>query len=199
MISIQKKDMALEIYVGPMYAGKTTKMINMFQKDSDDSKIAIDYNTANGFNQSVMIATLHSHDDVGLQGVYQTKTLMNLWNDIAYENRDSIHYVHACTAKKIYINECQFFPDLKEFVLNCLQQELHVFLYGLDGDFKQELFGQTMMLIPYCSHLEKIQGVCKTCNNPSVISYRTSNDKQLYLPNSECYIPLCLKCHKEIQ
>jgi len=190
--------MTLEMYVGPMYAGKTTKMIQMYRHNPRATKISIDFNTSNESNR-VFVNSLQSHDQCELQGVYKTKELMQLWKDDIYAYGDEAHYTRACNATDLYINECQFFPDLKEFVLQCIRRDLRVYLYGLDGDFKQDLFGQTMMLIPYCSHLEKLQGTCKTCSNPSVVSYRTCNDTQIYLPNSDCYVPLCLKCHKEIQ
>ena len=190
--------MTLELYVGPMYAGKTTKMIQMYQRNPRATKISIDFNTTNE-SKRVFVNSLQSHDMCELHGVYKTKELMELWKDDNYAYGDEAHYTRACNATEIYINECQFFPDLKEFVLQCLRRDLRIYLYGLDGDFKQDLFGQTMMLIPYCSHIEKLQGACKTCSNPSVVSYRTCNDTQIYLPNSDCYVPLCLKCHKEVQ
>ena len=37
--------MTLELYLGPMYAGKTTKMIRMFRANPNAHKVSIDFNT----------------------------------------------------------------------------------------------------------------------------------------------------------
>ena len=177
--------MSLEIYIGPMYAGKTTKMMEMYYKNNCPLKIVVDYCD---HEHGVSMSSLNNHNNTTLHGVYKVKTLLSLC-----ESHD------ASIAQHVYINECQFFPDLYEYVIQCLKRDVCVYLYGLDGDFKQELFGQTMSLIPYCSHIEKIQGTCNTCSNSSILSYRTCENKEVYLPNSDVYIPLCLKCHKEIQ
>jgi len=164
-----------------MFAGKTTKLFEMFRYDSVKNKLVIDYK--NEETEEIVIEYLHNHTEDVLDNVYKTNRLKKISDSIEIRDRSNI-----------YINECQFFPDLKEFVLDQLTKLNNVYLYGLDGDFKQELFGQTMELIPYCKYIEKITGKCECCNNPSLVSYRTSIQKELYLPDSSCYIPLCLAC-----
>lgn len=172
--------MTLQIYIGPMFAGKTTKMIQMISFDRY-TKIAIDYKDD---SKKVTIEPLQNHNEFTLKNVYKTKYLKSLWE---YDN--TLIY-----SQNIYINECQFFSDLKEFVIDCLKKNKNIYLYGLDGDFKQNKFGQTFDLIPYCDYIEKIKGICNCCSNESIISYRTSSQIQQYLPDSNSYIPLCLKC-----
>ena len=176
--------MSLEIYVGPMFAGKTTKMIYMVLENQSNDKIAIDYQE----EDEICIRKLCNHNNIALKNVYSTKYLEKLWK----EDNTMVR------AKHVYINECQFFMDLKPFVLECLKQEKNVYLFGLDGDFRQNTFGQTMELIPFCNHLEKITGICQNCNNDSVISYRKTANQELYLLDSTCYIPLCLLCYNNM-
>lgn len=177
--------MTLEIYIGPMYAGKTTKLINMYYANKETNKVIIDYNTDND-NNMVYIDSLLNHTTQKIDGVYKTKSLKNLYN---ISNDTSYH-----SAKYIYINECQFFPDLFDYVTLKLKEQKHIYIYGLDGDFKQDIFGETFSLIPYSSKVEKIQGKCQYCENSSVISHRVTNQKDVYLPDSSLYIPLCLEC-----
>jgi len=194
--------MSLELYLGPMYAGKTTKMIKMFHNSPLSHKIAVDFNTesSHGSHREVIIERMNTHDNVILDNVYITKNLMTLWSENAYKDQNHEFYRKMTQVQCIYINECQFFPDLRQFVLECLKKEIHVCLYGLDADYKQEPFGQTTFVIPYCRYIEKLTGKCHVCRtSESIVSYRTTNETQVYLPNSDCYIPLCLKCHKEIR
>lgn len=172
--------MSIEIYIGPMFAGKTTKLISMYNNNENNSKIVIDY------NEQFCIEKLKNHTTIELENVYKGPSLVSI------ENK----YKNIFSKKYIYINECQFFRDLKEFALKCLSKNIHIYLYGLDGDYKQDLFGQTMELIPYCSYIEKIKGTCKICTKSSLVSHRTTNETSVYLPNSNLYIPLCLTCLK---
>ena len=191
--------MSLQIYLGPMYAGKTTKMIQMIQANRSTKKVAIDYDITDNYKQ-ISIGKLQNHNKIYFEPVYRTKQLSHLMNDSYFEESQIgfQSYSNMRCADYIYINECQFFPDLKDQVVSWINEEKHVFLYGLDADYKMELFGQTSLLIPYCCHIEKLKGTCKLCSNPSIASYRTSSDKQVYLPNEDAYIPLCLKCKKDL-
>tara|TARA_B100001059_G_C17790959_1_gene560108 strand:+ start:777 stop:1340 length:564 start_codon:yes stop_codon:yes gene_type:complete len=187
--------MSLDLYIGPMYAGKTTKLIHMFQENKSPQKVVVDFSFKP--HKKIQIADLKNHDDVKLQNVYTTQNLSVLANETSYDNDDFDYYSKFSTTKHIYINECQFFPDLKYNVLTWLNKGICVYLYGLDSDYKMEIFGQTTLLIPYCNHIEKIKGICSICKNPSIVSYRTTNDTRVFLPHAE-YIPLCLKCRSSI-
>ena len=188
--------MSLQIYIGPMYAGKTSKMIQMFNSNSCEDKIAIDFEL-NNTDIKLDINVLENHNHIELNKCYKTTKLEYLYDESCYERLSQTYFTKCMTTKHIYINECQFFPDLKSHVIQWLNEDKNVYLYGLDADFKMELFGQTAMLIPYCSYIEKLTGICQICNNSSIVSHRISLDTQVFLPNAESYIPLCLKCKKE--
>ena len=61
--------MTLQIYIGPMFAGKTTKMIQMYSFDIN-AKIAIDYKDN---SKEVTIKPLQNHNDFILEKTYKTK------------------------------------------------------------------------------------------------------------------------------
>ena len=189
--------MSLQIFIGPMYAGKTTKLMHMFHNDKNKNKIIIDYEIYDTSN-NITIGELENHKEVTISNVIKTKKLNNILNESYYNDDDFIYYQKMNKAQNIYINECQFFPDLKECVIIWLKQNKNIFIYGLDGDYKAELFGQTSSLIPYCSYIEKIKGTCKLCNNESLLSYRTNNQVEQFVPNYDIYIPLCFKCKIDI-
>ena len=67
--------MSLEIYVGPMFAGKTTKMIYMVLENQSNDKIAIDYQE----EDEICIRKLCNHNNIALKNVYSTKYLEKLW------------------------------------------------------------------------------------------------------------------------
>jgi thymidine kinase len=194
--------MSLDIFIGPMYAGKTSLLIEKYTENKNKTKIIIDYDINGTSNMDVNMDIMSTHDNITLDNVYKTKELQNLYEINNYNcfSKD-IHnekYDNFINATHIYINECQFFPDLKRFVLGCLRLGVRVYLFGLDGDFKQEKFGQVLDLIPFCSSLTKLKGKCQYCDNDSIISHRITKDKEQYLTNANCYIPLCLSCSEYV-
>lgn len=62
----------------------------------------------------------------------------------------------------IGIDEAQFFPDLM-VVTNWVQQGKHIFVAGLDGDYKKNKFGNVLDLIPHADEIIKINALCKQC------------------------------------
>jgi thymidine kinase len=88
------------------------------------------------------------------------------------------------------INEAQFYPDLVEFVKEFSNKNIYV--YGLDGDFKQDKIGQILDIIPLCDTVTKLKARCH-CGESAIFSKRLSQEKDQYQPNAQ-YIPVCRKC-----
>lgn len=196
--------MSLEIYIGPMFAGKTTKLMTMYNENSNPNKVVIDYDIGDKkYCNEVSFKPLLNHDYQKIDTTYKTQQLCNLKKEENYQlfSKDvSMYYYNMfINADDIYINECQFFPDLYHFVLEMLRYGKHIKLYGLDADFKQKKFGEVFDLIPYCTHLEKITGKCQHCENKSIVSHRTTANKEVYLPDANMYIPLCLDCRNDAE
>ena len=170
----------LSIYVGPMFSGKTTTLINMYNVNKSNHKIIIDYNIDDLNNDTHGV--LESHDGIKLPCI-------KCRNFASQEFNEKIN-----DASFIYINEAQFFPDLFQFVSYMLSMNKTIYIYGLDGDYKQNKIGHILDLIPLCDHIHKLKGKCFTCNNKSLFSKRITKTKQQYLPDEKQYIPLCRKC-----
>jgi len=203
----------LHITIGPMYAGKTTKLMELYDKQHG---IILDYNIEQ--EEKCYRGYLINHNDVSLQcikctqlmdtlSVYKVKHNFQLSHDSIsvfdnsidpilnkefYSIHDDILY-----SKNIYINEAQFFPDLKQFVRKLLDDDKHIYIFGLDGDFQQNKMGQIFDLIPFCDSIIKLNSKCKYCCKYAIFSHRITNDKQQYLPNEDAYIPLCRTCFRK--
>ena len=198
--------MSLNIFIGPMFAGKTTKLINMYTAQTSFKKIVIDYDITERSTEMMRFiqhGVLENHNGHFLSNVLKCKELNYLRHNDNYAmySEDVVQYYYSLFRESdhIYINECQFFPDLKDFVLYMLQYNKHIYLYGLDGDFKQQLFGQTLELIPYADYIEKIKGKCNYCDKRSVLSHRLTGGNTVYLPDSKIYVPCCRNCPPQIK
>jgi thymidine kinase len=91
----------------------------------------------------------------------------------------------------ILINEAQFYPDLVEFVKRFIHK--NIYIYGLDGDFKQERIGQILDIIPLCDSVQKLKANC-ACGEQAIFSkILTESSLDQYQPNAQ-YIPVCRRC-----
>jgi len=196
------------MYLGPMYAGKTSKLIEMFNLNKDQHKVIIDF-TEEGCYEGI----LENHNKVqqpavktnklmDVHSIYKCTGNLALAHDMisVYDNDFSKHKELSIikdsieNANSIYINEAQFFLDLYEFVLEQLNLKKHIYIYGLDGDFEQKKMGSILDLIPYCDSVCKLKSICNKCKSNAIFSKRITESKEQYLPDENAYIPLCRNC-----
>ena len=161
----------LSITIGPMYSGKTSKLVSSFISNKTDKKIIIDYDIDNNTEHII------THDGYKLPCI-KLKTLID-YNPIK---------------EYIYINEAQFFPDLVPFVLRELSLGKIIDIYGLDGDYKQQQIGYILELIPYCDSVNKLNGTCNMCDRPSIYTKRITNETKQIVFNETSYKPVCRLC-----
>ncbi len=161
----------LSLTLGCMFSGKTTALIHNKVKGTH---IILDYDTT--LQSNPFVSVLYSHDTIKVSCI---KTTLLSRIDIS-------------TVDTISINEAQFFSDLVPFVHLALESKKHVFVYGLDGDFKQEVFGSILSLIPMADTYTKLYAVCK-CSNKASFSKRLSTNSVQYSPH-DTYIPVCRMC-----
>ena len=185
----------LKLYLGPMYSGKTTELIRNYNRFKKYNQLIIDYNTE--YNQNSIgskqdkseyfESILYNHNT---QQIHCAK-MINLSNIYKYYELSNIKYIH--------INEAQFFTNLKDIVIQLVEQKnINVYLYGLDGDFKRNTFGELLSLIPFCDSVTKLKGICNDCDNNSLFSHRVCGGNEQVLindSNEDKYIPLCRSCY----
>ena len=175
----------LEIILGCMYAGKTSRLISIYKHNliAGIPTIVINHADDKRYDQKKM----STHDKIMIDCI-QTKELYNLFE----ENKSLLE-----TTSAFIINEGQFFPDLYE-VVRLLVRDYNktVYVCGLDGDFKMHKFGQILDLIPLCDKVEKLHAICSICKKPAAFTKRLTDEKEQMVIGSNNYIPVCRRCHK---
>lgn len=173
----------LELILGPMFSGKTTRLVQHYKKYSYiGRKIAvINYADDTRYHDSL----LSTHDKIMIPCIF-TRTLGAV--------KDVIN-----DADVILINEGQFFTDIYEAVLEMVEtQNKVVYICGLDGDFKRNKFGRLLDLVPHCDEIVKLSSLCAYCKNgtPGIFSHRISNETSQVVIGVDNYVPLCRTCYR---
>lgn len=190
----------LEIILGGMYAGKTSRLVEIYKqcKFCNISVAVINHSIDNRYDDEM----LSTHDKIKIPCI-KTDKLMDVWED--YINMEDGQIIERMSEKwrivnsnVILINEGQFFPDLVQFVNKMMEYHKKVYVCGLDGDFERKKFGQILDLIPLCDKVSKLTSLCSLCKDgtPGIFSKRISLEKEQTVVGSDNYIPVCRNCYE---
>lgn len=175
----------LELILGPMFSGKTTRLIEIYNKyiRSSQKVAVINYVQDTRYNENM----LSSHDRKMIPCIFA-------------ENLSTIiNTQEVLEADIILINEGQFFEDIFESVKILVENKnKKVYICGLDGDFKRKSFGTLLTLIPICDNITKLHSNCNSCCNEAIFSHRITDEKELVVIGSSNYIPLCRICYNKL-
>lgn len=172
----------LELIVGPMFSGKTTWLINIYNTEYANNKNikVINFTGDTRYHDSM----LSTHDKVMIPCIFTNKI------------KDVCQEANIRDYDTILINEGQFFPDLYESVYELVEKHhKNVYVCGLDGDFKREKFGGMLDLIPLCDKVVKLSASCVKCNQPAIFSKRLTSEEQQVVIGSSNYAPMCRRCY----
>ena len=180
----------LDIIIGCMFSGKTTELLNRIRKAQ------LIYSTVLVINNNIDVrydinGSVCSHDKQNIHAI-SVENLNSIVDTIEYKN-----------ASVIFVDEAQFFTDLKDFVLKAVETDgKWVTVCGLDGDFQRNKFGQIIDLIPYSDTIYKATALCMSCKDgtPGLFSSRSNkceNIERVVVGESDMYKPLCRKHYLE--
>jgi thymidine kinase len=180
----------LELILGPMFSGKTTRILEIYNHYSFIQKKIMVINYAEDKRYHETMLSTHDHKMIPCT---LTMDIKDMWFNPANKNYIEIH-----RADVILINEGQFFNQLKECVIDMVERENKtVYICGLDGDFQRNKFGQMLDLLPYCDNVIKLKSLCSICRNGkrALFSHRVTDEKGQVSIGSHNYVPLCRKCY----
>lgn len=175
----------LEIILGPMFSGKTSKLTEIYKQCMFCSipVAVINYALDTRYHDTMM-----STHDKHMIPCIQTMSLAPMWET----------NTQVGGADVILINEGQFFEDLYPAVESMLKAGKKIYISGLDGDFQRKKFGQILDLIPLCDKVTKLTSLCSICKTgePGIFSMRLTSETQQTLIGSDNYAPVCRTCYK---
>jgi thymidine kinase len=186
----------LEIFIGPMFSGKTSKVLEIYKqcKYCNIDVMVINHSSDVRYDNH-MLAT---HDKTMIP-CHQLDKLIKIFNLPLVNDEYASSRLAYDKAKVILINEGQFFDDLEESVKKMLTNNKQIYICGLDGDFERKKFGQILDLIPLCDKVTKFTSLCALCKDgtPAIFSKRLTTEKEQTLIGSDNYLPVCRICYNK--
>lgn len=177
----------LALYIGPMYSGKTSKLLNLYKQFNfcNISVAVINYIEDTRYSNEF----LSTHDKIMIPCIMSKRLHETFPIPSEPFNQYDVYL----------INESQFFPDIVDWVKEAVgfPHKKKIYLCGLDGDFKRNVFGNWLDLIAFSDTVEKLTSLCCDCRkNAALFSYRITKETDQKVIGSDSYLPLCRNCYE---
>jgi|TARA_B110000259_G_scaffold96296_2_gene111392 thymidine kinase len=175
----------LNIILGPMYSGKSTELLRIYNKYKEKYRIlVINHISDNRYGKNKIYT--HNKDSINCL------SLLNL--------SEFYNYIESTQSEFdiILIDEAQFFNDLYDFCKSFTDiPDKIIYIFGLSSDYKREKFGQVIDLIPFADDIKHLKGICKKCkyNKEAPFTLRLNSKTEQVLVGCENeYISVCRDC-----
>ena len=182
--------MSLEIVIGPMFSGKSSYALSYIRRQRAIGKkvLVIKPSIDNRYSSQEMLIT-HDWD----------RTPCIMWPI----EKELTPTPEMRNVDCIVFEEAQFFNGLSNtatYVMRAFNKA--ILIVGLDGDARQEKFGEILDCSPWATSVRKLNALCSVCKDGTLGSYsKRTNDtpQQIDVGGSDKYVAVCLKHLTDIQ
>ena len=181
-MSESKNKGRIELILGPMFSGKSTRLIEVIRKYTYKAK------------KTIMIKFFGDKR-------YSEKSEVVTHDLIKYDSIDCKNLTDSFEVIKNYdvigIDEGQFFPDLVEVSEKLAMLNKIVIISALNGDFRMEPFPVISRIISKADKIKLLKAYCFNCHKDAKFSLRiVQSNETVLIGAGEAYKPTCRKCHK---
>lgn len=182
----------LTVITGPMFCGKTSRLISLIETNIIAGFKAIVFFPSNDIRYG-SINTIRTHSGRALSAKKVNKKSPTCMLSLCQERKVDV----------IGIDEAQFFnaSELNATVTNLLfLQKKHIIVAGLANDFEGRPFGAMPDLLGLADEIISLKAVCAKCKTigTATRTFRKTEDKtQTVIGGSEIYEPRCFICWME--
>ncbi|MCL4360629.1 hypothetical protein M1555_05270 [Patescibacteria group bacterium] len=179
----------LTVIAGPMFAGKTTKLLTLFSVLSNL-----------GFSILCFKAEAKSNGGMGHTRSHDERPLPVIYIGM-HEPEKILGYVGRDGIQKVIIDAIHFFPRDRfiNVVRTLLNQGIDVYLNGLIYDFRKKEFGATRPLMNMADECIEQYSICVKCGGRAEHTERVSGGTEQSIGTTggvtARYIAVCSSCH----
>ena len=171
----------IELILGPMFSGKSTRLIELMRKYVYKAKktIMVKYFADQRYSEKSEVVT---HDLIKYASI-NCKKLRDSFDTLK-------HY------DVIGIDEGQFFEYLVEVCEELALMGKIVLIAALNGDFRMEPFPVIQRIISKSDKIKLLKAYCFNCHKDAKFSLRiVQSNETVLIGAGEAYKPACRECH----
>lgn len=171
----------IELILGPMFSGKSTRLIEQMRKYVYKAKktIMVKYYADQRYSEKSEVVT---HDLIKYDSI-NCKLLGNSFDTLKQYD-------------VIGIDEGQFFSDLVEVCEELALMGKIILIAALNGDFRMEPFPVIQRIISKSDKIKLLKAYCFNCHKDAKFSLRiVQSNETVLIGAGEAYKPACRECH----
>jgi len=172
----------LEVYCGPMYAGKTSSLLKrVLWLDHQRQRVLVLKPARDDRYSEDHIVT---HNKLSYPSVSFT----------SFKEIDEKYKIMPYNYHTVFLDEVQFLDthETVRHITQWLNSGVNVVVGGLDQDSRGEPFETTSLLMGLADTVEKIKAVCTVCGRDATKTYRVSEvGDRLLVGSTGVYEPRC--------
>jgi len=171
----------IELILGPMFSGKSTRLIEQMRKYVYKAKktIMVKYYADQRYSEKSEVVT---HDLIKYDSI-NCKLLRNSFETLKQYD-------------VIGIDEGQFFADLVEVCEELALMGKIILIAALNGDFRMEPFPVIQRIIAKSDKIKLLKAYCFNCHKDAKFSLRiVQSNETVLIGAGEAYKPACRECH----
>ena len=171
----------IELILGPMFSGKSTRLIEQMRKYVYKAKktIMVKYYADQRYSEKSEVVT---HDLIKYDSI-NCKLLRNSFDTLKQYD-------------VIGIDEGQFFADLVEICEELALMGKIILIAALNGDFRMEPFPVIQRIISKSDKIKLLKAYCFNCHKDAKFSLRiVQSNETVLIGAGEAYKPACRECH----
>ena len=177
--------MPLTVLVGPMFAGKSSRLLTFATRYASIGMRVLVLNHASDTRYGDEEVITHDQRRVPCRRI-------RTFNEIGDETLWQFDVV--------LVDEAHFFTGLVAFARRVVDDHRKTLvLAGLDGDSSRTPFGELLDCIPMADVLERLTALCRRCANgtPGLFTFRHQgpHDQQVLVGGADRYETLCRRCY----
>ena len=180
----------LKLYVGPMFSGKSTKLLQQVERYRYAKKSVVCFKPAmdNRYSSEGLIIT-HSGIDVPCVLVKDAKDILE-------------YFVDKDLPDAIAVDEAFMIDDISSICLDFFyNKRIDVLVSTLDMSSSMTLFQEVSTLLGHATMVKKCKAVCTICGDDASYTMRKeefSNTDLIQVGGDDIYEARCLKHHSGI-
>jgi thymidine kinase len=181
----------LKLFVGPMFSGKSTKLIHNIERYKLGNKKILTFKPRmdNRYTDDGFIVT---HSDI-----HETCYLINSGEDLIkiFENEENVN--------AIAIDEAFMIEGIANAALEIFyNNKIDVLISSIDISASLVPFEEVAILLSHATHIKKCKAVCTACGADASYTLRKfsidNKSDQIRVGGNDLYEPRCLKHHSGI-
>lgn len=196
MTKLRQTNPEMIIFTGPMFSGKTTRLLAQLDRYHYQNKKILAFKPKLDDRYSLMDIKSHNGAGIPARSITNGKELL----DIVQIAENEAAEARDLYADVIAVDEVFMIDDAAAALIQLFRRGYTVIVSSLEMSAACNPFSEVTKLMPWATQIEKCPAVCANCHQDAYFTQRKAENENdnIQVGGSELYEPRCWSCHSYV-